>query len=129
VILLDENVIESQRLLLRSWRIRVRQLGLEVEHPGLKDDEVIPLLHWLHPVTFFTRDLGFFQRGPAHRGYCLVCLEVGESEVASFIRRVLRHPMLNTEAKRLGKVIRVSHSGLIVWSVDQRAENRLAWPS
>ena len=129
MILLDENVVESQRQLLRSWRIRVRQLGQEVKHQGIKDEEIVPLLHRLHGVTFFTRDLGFFRRGPAHRGYCLVCLEVGEGEVASFVRRVLRHPALNAQAKRLGKVIRVTHTGLVCWSVDGRQETVLAWPS
>lgn len=129
MILLDENVIESQRQLLRSWHIRVRQVGQEVKYQGIKDDEIVPLLHQLHGVRFFTRDLGFFRRGPAHRAYCLVSLEVGEGEVASFVRRMLRHPALDTRAKRLGKVIRVSHAGLASWSVGHRQETKLAWPS
>jgi hypothetical protein len=129
VILLDENVIESQRQLLRGWRIRVRQVGKEVQHQGIKDEEIIPLLHRLQPVTFFTRDLGFFRRGPAHRAYCLVCLEVNEGEVVSFVRRILRHPRLNTQAKRLGKVVRVSHAGLTIWEVSSREETGLKWPA
>jgi hypothetical protein len=28
----------------------------------MKDDEIIPLLHSLRRPTFFTRDLGFYER-------------------------------------------------------------------
>lgn len=34
---LDENVVESQRQLLRSWRIPVRQIGVAIGWQGLKD--------------------------------------------------------------------------------------------
>lgn len=46
--ILDENIPESQRQLLRSWRIRVRQIGYEVGRQGMKDERIIP--HTLHPV-------------------------------------------------------------------------------
>jgi len=42
--ILDENINESQRQLLRSWRIRVRQIGVDVSHKGIQDDEIIPFL-------------------------------------------------------------------------------------
>jgi hypothetical protein len=35
--ILDENIPESQRQLLRSWRIRVRQIGYEVGRRGNSD--------------------------------------------------------------------------------------------
>ena len=56
--LLDENVLEVQRLLLESWRIRVRQIGVDAGRKGLKDSEIIVLLRQLRNVTFFTRDAG-----------------------------------------------------------------------
>ena len=62
MILLDENISESQRLLLQSWRIRVRQVGRDVVQKGTKDDAIITLLHALGRTTFITRDLGFYQR-------------------------------------------------------------------
>ena len=58
---LDENIIESQRQLLRSWRIRAKQIGHEIGRAGMKDDEIIPLLQRTRRVTFFTRDSGFYQ--------------------------------------------------------------------
>lgn len=53
MIILDENFPESQRLLLKGWRIRIRQIGYEVGRKGLKDPEIIPLLLQLNRPTFF----------------------------------------------------------------------------
>lgn len=127
--ILDENIPDSQRQLLRSRRIQVRQIGHEVSHQGMKDGEIIPLLHQLRSVTFFTRDLGFFHRRLCHTNYCLVCLAVGQYEVASFIRRFLKHPAFNTQAKRIGKVIQVTHAGLRIWQLHAEKEEELVWPA
>lgn len=124
---LDENIPDSQRQLLRGWRIRVHQIGHEVGRQGITDQEIIPLLHQLRAVTFFTRDLGFYQRQLCHASYCLVCLAVGQYETASFVRRVLRHPALRTQANRLGKVIRVTHKGIRLWQLRADSEEELAW--
>jgi hypothetical protein len=126
--ILDENILESQRQLLRSWRLHSHQIGHEVGRSGMKDEAIIPLLHELGPVTFFTRDLGFYRRQLCHARYCLVCLDVGQYEVASFIRRFLRHPHFNTQAKRMGCVVRVSPMGLRVWQ-RHLEEEELAWSS
>ena len=37
MILLDENFPESQRQLLRGWRIPVRQIGVETGRKGMTD--------------------------------------------------------------------------------------------
>jgi len=125
---LDENLPDSQRQLMRSWRIRVRQIGHEIGRQGMKDEEIIPSLHQLSPVTFFTRDLGFYHRHLCHINYCLVCLAVGQYEVARFIRRFLKYPAFNTQAKRMGKVIRVGHTGIRIWQVHAEKEEELMWP-
>ena len=125
--ILDENIPENQRQLLRSWRIKVRQIGHEVGRQGMKDDEIISQLHQLAPVTFFTRDLGFYHRHSCHAKYCLVCLSVSQYEVASFIRSFLRHSAFRTQAKRIGKVIRVTHTGIRVWRLNTEKEEHLIW--
>lgn len=125
--ILDENIPDNQRHILRNWRIRVRQIGHEVGRQGMADEEIIPLLHQLGPVTFFTRDDDFYHRHLCHNRYCLVCLAVGQYEVASFIRRFLRHPMFNTNAKRMGKVIRVSHVGMRMWQLHVAEAEELMW--
>jgi len=45
MIVIDENVPDSQRQLLQGWHISFRQIPFEIGREGLKDDEIIPLLH------------------------------------------------------------------------------------
>lgn len=110
--ILDENIIESQIQLLRSWRIKAHRIGHEIGSPGMKDEAILPLLHQLRFATFFTRDLGFYEKNFCHPNYCIVSLTVGQNEVASFIRRFLKHPAWHTQNKRKGKVVRLTHTGM-----------------
>lgn len=125
--LLDENILESQRQLLRSWRIPVRQIGHDLGGKGMADEEIIPFLLTLPRPTLFTRDLGFYNRSNCHARYGLICLAVGQYEVAHFLRRVLRHSEFDTQAKRLGAVIRVMDTGLVVCRPGIEGERRLPW--
>jgi hypothetical protein len=74
-----------------------------------KDEEIIVLLRHGRNISFFTRDTGFYKRRLCHGSYCLVVMSVGQSEVAAFVRRFFRHPDFDTQARRMGKVVRVSH--------------------
>jgi hypothetical protein len=40
VILLDENILDGQRLLLDGWRISARQIGFDTSRKGIKDEEM-----------------------------------------------------------------------------------------
>ena len=124
---LDENIHRDQRELLLSWRLRVRQVGHDFGRKGLRDEEILSLLHRTRNPTFFTRDLGFYDPKLRHPRYCLVCLNVGKYEAALFARRTLRHPELSTQAKRMGNVIRVSHQGLGLWRLHAEREERCNW--
>lgn len=110
MLLLDENIPENQRQLLKSWNIAVRQIGVDFSHKGIKDNDILSLLHSHSRITFFTRDKGLFQKTYCHSNYSIVVLFVGQYESASFIRRVIKHPALNSFEKRKGKIIRISHS-------------------
>jgi hypothetical protein len=127
MIILDENFPESQRQLLRSWRVRFRQIGFEIGQSGLKDHLIIPFLHHLTNPTFFTLDHGFDNPRYLHAGYCLVHLDVGQYEAAVFVRRVLQHKDFNTQAKRMGTVMRVSQIGLTVWKPHAKDALFLEW--
>ena len=124
---LDENIVESQRQLLRGWRIRVRQIGHDLGRAGMPDEEIIPFLGRTRRVTFFTRDLGFYEAKNRSANYCIVCLAVGQHEVAVFVRNVLRHRALYTRVKRMGKVLRVTHTGIRSWSLSSDQETALRW--
>ena len=94
----------------------------------MKDSEIISLLHDLNRPTFFTRDDDFFERHLCHVDYCLVHTAVHKNEVAVFARRLLRHPALNTKAKRMGSVVRVTHAGLLEWRLHEENPERFDWP-
>lgn len=125
--ILDENVPANQRQLLEHWHIRVRQIGYNVGRRGMQDDEVIALLLRERRPTFFTRDEDFYERKLCHRRYCLVYLAVDKNEVAAFIRRFLRHPVVDTLPKRLGSVIRVSRAGLAMWRIRASRPITVVW--
>jgi hypothetical protein len=125
--LLDENIPKPQRERLETWRIAVRQIGVGTGRRGSLDDEIISLLHGLQRPTFFTRDADFYERHLCHARYCLVCVAVEKSETAWFVRRLPRRPDFNTQAKRMGKVIRVSHAGVSFWQWRQARQGHVGW--
>ena len=52
MIILDENILDGQRLVLEGWKIAIRQVGLEVGRKGLTDEEIVILLRRLRQPTF-----------------------------------------------------------------------------
>jgi hypothetical protein len=76
VIILDENVIDGQRLLLEAWHISVRQIGFDAGRKGLKDDALIVFLRRLRQPTFVTRDLDFYAPELGHQRYAIVVAAV-----------------------------------------------------
>jgi hypothetical protein len=125
--LLDENVPESQLELLRRWGVRIRQIGRDIWRFGVQDPEIIALLHSVRRATLFTLDRDFSGPRLCHPNYCLVFLNVRDDDATSYVRRVLRHPALNSQAKRMGAVVRASDSGVRIWRRNE-AEQALPWP-
>jgi hypothetical protein len=124
---LDENISVIQRQLLRSWRIPVRHIGYDTGRKGMTDEEIIPFLLTLRRPTFFTLDWDFCTPDLCHARYCLVFLDVSREETARFVRRLLVHPELDTQAKRMGLVVRASHAGLFVWRLHAPPEISFGW--
>ena len=125
--ILDENVPEQQRQLLSDWHVSVRQVSHDIGRKGMQDEEIIPTLLTLGRPTFFTLDVDFFKRGLCHARYCLVFLDIVPGATAIFVRRLLRHPKFDTQAKRAGTVIRISSEGLSVWRLYATQETRYSW--
>lgn len=126
--LLDENFPDDQRSLLRGWRIPFRQIGPDAGHFGAKDDNIIPLLHAQRRVTFFTQDQDFYHRQLGHPGYCLVWLDVKADDAARCVRRFLRHLRFDSQAKRVGLVVRVHPEGIHFWQLNRPTLQSAAWP-
>ncbi len=49
---LDETIMDSQFQLLRSWSIKAHRIGHEIGSLGMKDEDIIPLLHQLRSAAF-----------------------------------------------------------------------------
>ena len=128
MIVLDENIPESQRERLRNKRISVAQIGLDIGRQGMQDDDIVPLLLQLRRPTFATCDSDFYRRELCHERYCLMYLDVDEDDVAEFVRRLMRLREFNTQAKRMGTVIRASPAGISYWRRQVQHEVRAAWP-
>ncbi len=93
----------------------------------MKDPNIITDLHRLRRPTLFTLDKGFYDRQLCHRGYCLVVLEVRDDVVAQYVRRLLRHRSFNTQAKRMGSVVRVAPAGITAWRLHVQDEEHVPW--
>jgi hypothetical protein len=127
--LLDENYPEDQAPLLQGWRIPFRQVGRDIAGAGTGDADLIPLLHRYRRVTFFTLDRDFFNFRLCHRAYCLAWLDVRADDASDFIRRFLRHPRFDSQAKRMGVVARVHADGVNFWQAGRAAQQRANWPA
>lgn len=125
--ILDENISKNQRQLLESWRISIRQIGLNAGNSGMKDREIISFLQQIRRPTFFTRDDDFFKPQLCHARYGIVYMDVEKHETAFFIRRLLKHKEFNTQTKRIGNVVRVSGAGLACWRLHVREEIHFKW--
>lgn len=108
--LLDENITKDQRELLEKWRFHVKQIGVDFNAKGIKDEQIITLLQQTKGTLFITRDSDFFKKEFCHPGCCIVFLDIGKYEVAYFVRTFLKHPMFNNNKKRMGKVIKINQT-------------------
>ena len=129
MLIIDENISEIEIWRLREWRIAVRLIGADVAAKSATDENIIPILHRLKRPTLFTKDKDFWRRELMHAGYCLVHLDIPEHEgqVAAFIRRFLRHRAFDTNAKRMGKVVRVHTRGVMFWQVGKQTVQTVKW--
>jgi len=108
VILLDENLLRSQREYLEALRLPVRKVGLNWGRAGMHDDEIITELQGARRVTLFTRDADFYRWVFCHPAF-------------------LRHRAFRTHALRMGKVARLQPSGIVYWRLGSHAESFQSW--
>lgn len=125
--ILDENFRREQQAVLRAWGIRARKIGTDLADFGTDDADLIPLLLRQPSPTFFTHDEDFWRQSLQHPRYCLVWLDMEDTAGALYVRRFLRHMDFDTNAKRLGKVVRVHPDGLTVFDSRHCKPKHTAW--
>ena len=110
--ILDENFPQDQADVLRARGVHVRQIGSDIGRAGMLDHEILVLLHSLKRSTFISLDVDFSDPSWRHPSYGIVFLYVRRPGAAEYVRRVLRHPAVNTQAKRMGAYVRASYDGI-----------------
>lgn len=128
MILLDENIVSDQADLLRRRRVHFRHIGHDFLPQGIQDDDILSVLHRLRRPTLFTRDLRLYRPDLCHDGYCIVCLDVGRSQVAEYVRILLRTPQYATAAGRMGIVATISPAVIRAWRRHAGSETFHALP-
>ena len=127
MIVLDENILESQRSQLRRWRIHFSQIGHEIARKGIHDDDIITLLRRLRRPTFVSWDRDFFDRTWCSDHFCLVYLDVRQFELAQYVRRLLRHSEFKSWSQRKRRVLRVAPTGIPAWHAHVARLSRYRW--
>jgi len=127
MIVLDENVRQDQGEQLRRWGVKARFLIEDLAPSGIKDPDIIHLLHRLRTVSFFTHDRDYFNRSLTHSAYGLFWLDVLDGEAAEYVRRLLHHADFDTHSKRMGKVVRIYPAGLRYWVRGKRGFHQAKW--
>lgn len=126
--LLDENILEEQRVKLFRWHFPFKQIGFDMGFKGMDDrEDILPLLHHLPKPTFFTLDLGFYNKKFCHYRHCVVVFRINRYEAADYIRRFLQHPNFDTHKKRMGWVIEVHKTVIKGIRVGRTDEFKFAW--
>jgi len=126
--LLDEHVLGNQHNKLLNWHFPFKKIGKGAGKKGMDDqNQIIPFLHLYSRTTFFSHDLGFYNRKFCHSCYCIVILQVDRYEAAEYIRRFLKHPNFNTHNKRMGWIIEVQKTSIKGMRVGKMDEFKFIW--
>lgn len=123
---LDELFDDAVHRRLRAWGISIDKVGEGFGRVGWLDEQLLSALHGSRK-TFHTRDQGYYKRRHCHPSYCLVYYDVPASETAAYVRRLLRHPLFNTHAKRMGKAIKVTPTQIEFWEVRGVRKGKATW--
>ena len=133
MIVLDENTIQERIIvaLARWYKGQVCTLRDLRPHTIIKDDAIPALLARAPQPTFVTTNLtDFWQKAVADNRYCIVCLPLPnerQHEIPNLLRCLLREPLFKTKAMRMGKVARVSMTGVQFYQVGHRTIETILW--
>jgi hypothetical protein len=115
---------------IARW-ITAEQIGYELGHKSLTDENIRTILHQLKRRTLVTIDDHFYKREYCDKKYCLIYFDVPltkQDEIPDLFRRLIRLAEFKTSKNRMGKVIRVSRSGGIYFFDSQTgSEKHLSW--
>lgn len=129
--LLLDNQLDLLEVLpaLRQW-ITVRRLAEVRPKEVILDDRIPEILLTLKQPTFVTIDKDFWQRRWCNPNYCIIYVAVRDNQqdlLPGLLRQLWHRPEFQTRAKRMGKVIHVSSTGVKFWQFRGRTLQRISW--
>ena len=127
MIILDENISRDQREAFQKWKIKFKQIGYDLANKGIIDENIIVVLHSLKQPTLFTWDSDFYNYKLLHKNYCIVYVDVKQTDVAIYIRKFLNSDLFYTKSKRMGKIIRITYEGIKCWEFSKKTEKQFLW--
>jgi hypothetical protein len=121
MIVVDENIHSHEIMasIAQWYRGQVISVTRLRPHSVIRDDAIPTLLLQLDQPTFLTTNADdFWLIVPAHRAYCVVCLQLPKErnrEAPEMLRRLLGLPEFRTKSLRMGKVVRMSPTGVLYY--------------
>ena len=127
MIILDENVPESQRVALARWK--PLKIGYDLWTKGTQDEQIAVRLRHERNVTLFTLDRDFYneRRQYAHANCAIVFVDAPLDRFAAIVDRFLRHPSFRTHASRKGLVIKLTITSISTWRAADGIVTGLLW--
>ena len=116
MIVLDEQLKNSGLAEQFSSWYRGSIIDITTLRPGtvIKDEAIPALLRRVQNPTFVTINVtDFWQRVPADRHFCMICLPLPDervNEISTLLRRLFRFPEFGSRRARCGKIVLLSHT-------------------
>ena len=96
----------------------------------IKDAAIPALLRQQHQATFLTiNETDFWRTVAIDPHFCIVCFAMPDSrarEVAPLLRTVFRLPPFRSKARRMGKVLRVTHATVSYYTYRDRVSQTIS---
>jgi len=97
----------------------------------IKDEAIPALLRGAAQPTFVTINItDFWELVQSHRSYCIIAVALPKEripEIPDWLRRLLRLPEFKSKRARMGKIIRMSGSGIRYYESNRKVQ-LLSWP-
>jgi hypothetical protein len=130
-IILDDQLFDLEVLIPIARWITVQRLRDIRPNEVIKDERVPTLLQNLNDPTFITIDGGFWDKRLRNAAYCILFFPLSNEEqnkIPGLLRPLLRLSEFRTKASRMGKVVKVSSTGIHCWQLGTEQLIRLQWP-
>ncbi len=133
MIIVDEQLHDPDLMSAISAWYRGKVVPVTTLRPGtiIKDEAIPALLRSVARPTFVTINVtDFWEKMQSHTRYCIIAVALPKEripEIPDWLRRLFRIAEFKSKQKRMGKIIRLSGSGIKYYESNRKVES-LSWP-